>query len=109
MIFCFREEFSSHGLSDVVSVECRDVCREGFGLSGEADAGELVDEGAVIGRVVMYHRVSIGCSVDKLGIGRPVCLVERHNFISCHDDADLKATCIFMYTMSMVKYQLSTC
>lgn len=40
--FSFREEFIRHGLSEVVRVECRDVCRDGFGLSGVVDAGELV-------------------------------------------------------------------
>ena len=39
-VYSYREEFSSHGLSDVVSVECRDVCRDGFGLNNAADAGE---------------------------------------------------------------------
>lgn len=39
-----REEFSSHGLADVVSVECRDVCRDGFGASSIniADAGTVL-------------------------------------------------------------------
>lgn len=40
--FSFREEFIRHDLSEVVRVECRDVCRDGFGLSGVVDAGELV-------------------------------------------------------------------
>ncbi len=34
-----REEFASHGVSKVVSLECRDVCSKGFGLSDMVDAG----------------------------------------------------------------------
>ena len=41
LFFC-REEFVDHGLSEVVRVECRDVCRDGFGLSGVVDAGVYV-------------------------------------------------------------------
>ncbi|KAI9033279.1 tRNA methyltransferase complex GCD14 subunit-domain-containing protein [Hyaloraphidium curvatum] len=33
-----RHEFAEHGLSETVSVECRDVCRDGFGLQDVADA-----------------------------------------------------------------------
>ena len=35
-----REEFSSHDLSDLVTVECRDVCSNGFAVDNVADAGE---------------------------------------------------------------------
>ena len=28
-----------HGLSDIVTLECRDVCRDGFGLKDAVDAG----------------------------------------------------------------------
>ena len=31
-----------HGLSDVVTLECRDVCKDGFGLKDRADAGDKV-------------------------------------------------------------------
>ncbi len=34
-----REEFVGHGLSDVVTLECRDVCSQGFGLTDSVDAG----------------------------------------------------------------------
>ena len=37
-----REEFFGHGLSDVVTLECRDVCKDGFGLEGVVDAGLCV-------------------------------------------------------------------
>lgn len=33
-----QEEFKSHGLSDIVTVQQRDVCADGFGVSGGADA-----------------------------------------------------------------------
>ena len=38
-IVLLREEFASHGLSDVVTLACRDVCKDGFGLESKADAG----------------------------------------------------------------------
>jgi len=34
-----REEFADHGLSELVTLTCRDVCKEGFGLESIADAG----------------------------------------------------------------------
>ena len=37
-----REEFERHGLMEVVTVACRDVCAAGFGLEGVADAGMLL-------------------------------------------------------------------
>ena len=37
---CCREEFTAHGLQDLVTVECRDVCSDGFGVEDVADAGE---------------------------------------------------------------------
>lgn len=39
--FITREEFEEHGLGGVVSVTCRDVCAEGFGVDGIADAGNV--------------------------------------------------------------------
>eukprot|EP00731_Ephydatia_muelleri_P023576 Em0015g1159a len=33
-----RKEFADHGLSDVVTLECRDVCKDGFGLKDRVDA-----------------------------------------------------------------------
>ena len=48
-----REEFGSHGLSEVVRIECRDVCRDGFGLDDVADAGEFT----IVAKV--------GCLLDK--------------------------------------------
>ena len=38
-IMYYRQEFDAHGLSDVVTLECRDVCRDGFGVTGLVDAG----------------------------------------------------------------------
>ena len=43
-LFSCREEFVDHGLSEVVRVECRDVCRDGFGLSGVVDAGQYASD-----------------------------------------------------------------
>ena len=34
-----RKEFASHGLGDVVTLEQRDVCKDGFGVKAIADAG----------------------------------------------------------------------
>ena len=34
-----REEFERHGLGGVVTLTCRDVCEEGFGLEDAVDAG----------------------------------------------------------------------
>ncbi|KAF9183845.1 tRNA (adenine-N(1)-)-methyltransferase catalytic subunit trm61 [Haplosporangium sp. Z 11] len=31
-------EFEEHGLSDMVTLQCRDVCKEGFGLENKVDA-----------------------------------------------------------------------
>lgn len=33
------KEFEMHGFGDIVSVECRDVCKEGFGITGKVSAG----------------------------------------------------------------------
>ncbi|KAJ3171826.1 tRNA (adenine(58)-N(1))-methyltransferase catalytic subunit trmt61a [Irineochytrium annulatum] len=32
-----KAEFAEHGLSELIEVECRDVCKDGFGLDGVAD------------------------------------------------------------------------
>src|SRR5437773_1259227 len=34
-----RKEFEDHGLSDLITVECRDVCKDGFGITGLVHAG----------------------------------------------------------------------
>lgn len=34
-----RSEFERHELESVVTITCRDVCTDGFGLEGVADAG----------------------------------------------------------------------
>lgn len=34
-----RKEFENHKIDHLVTVICRDVCKEGFGLSQVADAG----------------------------------------------------------------------
>lgn len=33
------KEFSLHGFSDLVTVDCRDVCAEGFGIKNAVSAG----------------------------------------------------------------------
>ena len=39
-LYISREEFKSHQLADIVTIECRDVCKDGFGLQDIADAGQ---------------------------------------------------------------------
>lgn len=34
------EEFRSHGLGDLIKLEHRDVCKEGFGIKNEVNAGK---------------------------------------------------------------------
>ncbi|KAJ3084974.1 tRNA (adenine-N(1)-)-methyltransferase catalytic subunit trm61 [Quaeritorhiza haematococci] len=33
-----KTEFEAHGLSDVITVECRDVCKDGFGITDSVEA-----------------------------------------------------------------------
>ncbi|KAG0054209.1 tRNA (adenine-N(1)-)-methyltransferase catalytic subunit trm61 [Gryganskiella cystojenkinii] len=33
-----KKEFEEHGLSDMVTLECRDVCKNGFGMENKVDA-----------------------------------------------------------------------
>ena len=40
----FRKEFDNHKIGHLVTVTCRDVCKEGFGLNQVADAGCLNKE-----------------------------------------------------------------
>jgi tRNA (adenine57-N1/adenine58-N1)-methyltransferase len=35
------KEFEDHGLQDLVTIECRDVCKNGFGLVNKVDAGRF--------------------------------------------------------------------
>lgn len=34
----YRKEFEEHGLNGITTLECRDVCKEGFNLEGKVDA-----------------------------------------------------------------------
>ncbi|KAF9100580.1 tRNA (adenine-N(1)-)-methyltransferase catalytic subunit trm61 [Mortierella sp. GBA35] len=34
------KEFEDHGLSHLITIECRDVCKNGFGLENKVDAGK---------------------------------------------------------------------
>ena len=45
---CHRKEFESHKISHLVSVRCRDVCKEGFGLNQVGDAGKFTQMNIVI-------------------------------------------------------------
>jgi tRNA (adenine57-N1/adenine58-N1)-methyltransferase len=40
------KEFEEHGLSEMVTLQCRDVCKDGFGIEDKVDAGtvEPLDE-----------------------------------------------------------------
>lgn len=35
-----KKEFEEHGLSDMVTLRCRDVCKDGFDLENKVDAGK---------------------------------------------------------------------
>ncbi len=35
-------EFEEHGLSHMVTISCRDVCKDGFGLENKVDAGTFI-------------------------------------------------------------------
>ena len=35
----FREEFTRHGMDDIVTLQHRNVCKDGFTVIDEADAG----------------------------------------------------------------------
>ncbi|KAF9201098.1 tRNA (adenine-N(1)-)-methyltransferase catalytic subunit trm61, partial [Haplosporangium sp. Z 27] len=37
-VIAATKEFEEHGLSDYVTLQCRDVCKEGFGLENKVDA-----------------------------------------------------------------------
>jgi tRNA (adenine57-N1/adenine58-N1)-methyltransferase len=32
-------EFTTHGLADIITLECRDACKDGFGIENKVDAG----------------------------------------------------------------------
>ena len=40
MLDYLRKDFEDHGLSDLITVECRDVCKDGFGITGLVHAGK---------------------------------------------------------------------
>lgn len=48
-----REEFVDHGLSELVTLTCRDVCKEGFGLENMADAGLMT---ALVHMILIVYR-----------------------------------------------------
>jgi hypothetical protein len=37
-----REEFCAHGLSEIITICHRNVCKDGFTVTGEIDAGKRV-------------------------------------------------------------------
>ena len=37
-----RQEFEEHGLNDLITVECRDACQDGFGLENVVTAGMVL-------------------------------------------------------------------
>lgn len=39
-----RKEFNDHGLGDIIQLEHRDVCKDGFGLKDAVNAGKLLME-----------------------------------------------------------------
>jgi len=36
----YSQDFEEHGLSDLITVECRDVCKNGFGVTDLVHAGK---------------------------------------------------------------------
>ena len=40
LLSVFRVEFIEHGMSDLVTLRHRNVCKDGFELEGVADAGQ---------------------------------------------------------------------
>ena len=53
-----REEFKQHGLSDIVTLTCQDVCTDGFHMVEVADAGNA---GCVCGISVCGVHVFVVC------------------------------------------------
>ena len=37
-----REEFEQHGLSDIITLTCQDVCTDGFPIMERVDAGDVI-------------------------------------------------------------------
>ena len=35
-----KKEFEDHGLSDMITLQCRDVCKDGFDMENKVDAGK---------------------------------------------------------------------
>ena len=64
-----RKEFTSHGLDDVVTLEQRDVCRDGFGLKAIADAGRVVRALLLSVQVCIYILpYSVSRSTKTMGV-----------------------------------------
>lgn len=40
-LILFREEFQAHGLADIIIIQHRNVCKDGFSVNDEVDAGRL--------------------------------------------------------------------
>ena len=39
-VYAAKKEFEEHGLSDMVTLRCRDVCKDGFDLEDKVDASK---------------------------------------------------------------------
>ena len=62
-----REEFALHGMNDTVTLTHRNVCKDGFTIIDEADAGSSVPA-LVIGRLLTpYRHPSLSRSARPLG------------------------------------------
>jgi hypothetical protein len=62
-----REEFALHGMNDTVTLTHRNVCKDGFTIIDEADAGSSVPA-LVIGHLLTpYRHPSLSGSARALG------------------------------------------
>lgn len=52
-------EFNAHGL-DMITVECRDVCKVGFGLKSQVSAGTII---ALTTRMIIITTILLSCSL----------------------------------------------
>ena len=65
-LLCSRKEFASHGLTHIITLEHRDVCRDGFGKKAMADAGKKCS--SVLAVKIHFMQYFWTC----LGHGRPL-------------------------------------
>lgn len=55
------KEFEEHGLEELVTIECRDVCKNGFGLVNKVDAGKTqvhTKKKTILRVILMLHLIA---------------------------------------------------